>query len=417
LTSDDRGPLPMPSPTLNLSASISGHVWLYRGKRQDTWCAKWRDMRGQHEKRLGRNWTRKGPPPQGYLRKRDAEELLEEILVEARRGQLRKQDAGVTFRDVAEDWYAKGPMKRDWSASTRVDYRSVLDAHLLPAFGSRRIETITAAQFEQWRDGLANDGNRTRKTVNKIATQAHAVFEHAVDHFEVPTNVASKVKRLREPKGPGRLEFFSPQEVAQLAASAARGSHRHPSRPAVSDRERRLRAQADQQDAALFLTAALAGLRRSELLALRWDDVDFEHSLIRVHEGYSANESGKPKSRKSHMVPMADRLADALEELKQRDHHTTRDDLVFASRDGGPLDGSALRRRYLAARDAAGLRPLRFHDLRHTFASIAINVATVVQVQAWMGHADLKSTMRYLHHKSHADDARLLSAAFRTPET
>jgi integrase len=138
--------------------------------------------------------------------------------------------------------------------------------------------------------------------------------------------------------------------------------------------------------------------------------------LIRVHEGYSANESGKPKSRKSHMVPMADRLAEALEELKQRDHHTNRRDLVFAGRDGGPLDGSALRRRYLAARDAAGLRPLRFHDLRHTFASIAINVATVVQVQAWMGHADLKSTMRYLHHKSHADDARLLSAAFLTSE-
>src|SRR5262249_26798948 len=152
-------------------------------------------------------------------RKRDAEALLKEILVEARRGQLRQQDAGATFGDVAEDWYAKGPMKRDWSASTRVDYRSVLDAHLLPAFGSRRIEPITAAQFEQWRDGLANDGNRTRKTVNKIATQAHAVFEHAVDHFELSTNVASKVKRLREPKGPGRLEFFSPQEVAQLAAS------------------------------------------------------------------------------------------------------------------------------------------------------------------------------------------------------
>jgi integrase len=109
---------------------------------------------------------------------------------------------------------------------------------------------------------------------------------------------------------------------------------------------------------------------------------------------------------------MVERLAAALEELKSRGHHTGGRDHVFVSRLGTELDGSALRRRYLAARDAAGLRPLRFHDLRHTFASVAINVASITQVQAWMGHADVKTTMRYLHHKSRADDARLLSAAF-----
>jgi integrase len=63
--------------------------------------------------------------------------------------------------------------------------------------------------------------------------------------------------------------------------------------------------------------------------------------------------------------------------------------------------------------DGSALRRLRFHDLRHTFGSLAINVASIVQVQAWMGHADIQTTMRYLHHKSRADDAKLLSAAFR----
>jgi integrase len=58
------------------------------------------------------------------------------------------------------------------------------------------------------------------------------------------------------------------------------------------------------------------------------------------------------------------------------------------------------------------LRRLRIHDLRHTFGSLAINVASIVQVQAWMGRADIKTTIRYLHHRSRADDARLLSAAF-----
>ncbi len=71
------------------------------------------------------------------------------------------------------------------------------------------------------------------------------------------------------------------------------------------------------------------------------------------------------------------------------------------------MDGSALGRRYLKDREAAGLRELRFHDLRHTFDSLAINFASIVQVQAWIGHAKVTTTMRY--RKSRYDDARLLS--------
>ena len=406
----------MVSQAFDLTGPISGHVRLYRGKRRQTWCAKWRDHTGQHEKRLGQAWTGRGRPPQGFLRRRDAEALLEEILVDARRGRLRQQRIGVTFADVAEDWYARGPLARDWSPSTQRDYRSVLDTHLLPEFGTSRIEAITPEQFEQWRDRLAKDGKRSRKTVNKIATQAHAIFQHAVDRFGLAVNVASKVRRLRESSDPGRFDFFSPQEVELLVATASKGAHRDPSRPAISEAERTLRAEEDRQDGVIYLTAALAGLRRSELLALLWEDVDFEHSSIRVYEGYSARKTGKPKSRKSRTVPMIDQLAAALNDLKGREHHTARHDRVFISRLGTELDGSALRRRYIAARDAARLRPLRFHDLRHTFASVAINVASITQVQAWMGHADVKTTMRYLHHKSRIDDARLLSAAFH-PET
>jgi len=406
----------MQATILDPSAPISGHVYLREGKRRSAWYAKWRDQQGQHQKRLGPAWTSKGAPPPGRLRRRDAQAQLEEILVEARRGHLRQERTGLTFADVAEDWYERGRFERDWSASTQVDYRSVLDAHLLPEFGQRRIETITAKQIEQWRDRLATDGTRGRKTVNKIVTQAHAIFEHAVERFGLVVNVVAKVKRLRESGGVARFDFYSPEEIEKLVATAAKGAHRDPSRPAVSDTERALRTEEDEQDAAIYLTAALEGLRRSELLALLWEDIDFEQSSIRVYEAYSAKTKGKPKSRKSRTVPMVDRVADTLKRLKKRAHHTTRGDHVFVSRDGTPLDGSALRRRYLATLDAAGLRRLRFHDLRHTFGSLAINVASIVQVQAWMGHADIKTTMRYLHHKSRADDARVLSAAFR-PET
>jgi integrase len=113
---------------------------------------------------------------------------------------------------------------------------------------------------------------------------------------------------------------------------------------------------------------------------------------------------------------MVDNVAHTLKEAEEaRPPHRQRRPRLRKPR-GHPLDGSALRRRYLATLDAAGLRRLRFHDLRHTFGSLAINVASIVQVQAWMGHADIQTTMRYLHHKSRADDAKLLSAAFRPAE-
>ena len=89
-------------------------------------------------------------------------------------------------------------------------------------------------------------------------------------------------------------------------------------------------------------------------------------------------------------------------------------DLVFlGSVPDRKVNGDALSVRYRDVRDAAGLRPLRFHDLRHTFGSLAVDGgASLVQVQGWMGHSDIKTTMRYLHSKSRTADAELLGRAF-----
>jgi len=110
-------------------------------------------------------------------------------------------------------------------------------------------------------------------------------------------------------------------------------------------------------------------------------------------------------------------VAQALARLASRGLFTRDDDLVFPNAEGEHIDASALRRRYVRAVDEAGLRPLRFPDLRHTFGSLSINRASIVQVKAWMGHADIDTTMRYLHHKSRAGEARLLADAFAPPPT
>lgn len=171
-------------------------------------------------------------------------------------------------------------------------------------------------------------------------------------------------------------------------------------------------AAASVQDGAMYLTASFAGLRRGELVALRWRDVDFPAEAIRVRGSFSHGQVVSPKSGKVGTVPMVPAVAEALSALRDRDRFTRDDDLVFPSASGDHIDASALRRRYLRALRHASLRGLRFHDLRHTFGSLAINRASIVQVQAWMGHADIDTTMRYLHHKSQAGEAKLLAAAF-----
>ena len=227
-------------------------------------------------------------------------------------------------------------------------------------------------------------------------TNLHGVFEHAVEHHGLTVNPRREGQTTARVYDAARFDFYSPEEIEKLITTAAAGAQRDPSRPAVSDTERALRTAEDRQDSAIYLTAALSGLRRGELLALRWEDVDFEQSSIRVFEGYSANRAGKPKSRKSLTLPMVDKVADTLSALKDRGEHTAKGDLVFVNREGAHVDGSAPRRRYHATLDAAKLRRLRFHDLRHTFGSLSINVASIVQVQAWMGRADIQTTMRYL---------------------
>src|ERR1700744_6016522 len=99
--------------------SVSGHVRLRDGKRGGVWYVKWRDASGQHEKRLGRDWTGSGKPAPGFLREKEANAVLQAILVDARRGATAQARTGVTFKDVAEDWFSNGKLKRDWSASTR----------------------------------------------------------------------------------------------------------------------------------------------------------------------------------------------------------------------------------------------------------------------------------------------------------
>jgi integrase len=134
--------------------------------------------------------------------------------------------------------------------------------------------------------------------------------------------------------------------------------------------------------------------------------------VLRARASYAGGALTTPKSGKVRSVPLAPEVANALKRLYERERFTGEDDLVFPSQTGSYLAGSALRCRYRKALQTAGLRPLRFHDLRHTFGTRVIAKADIRRVQEWMGHADIQTTRRYLHYAPREDDAKLVAEAF-----
>jgi integrase len=367
----------------------SGHVFRLDRGRGPVWYAKYRLPDGrQVQKKIGPAWTERGRPPAGYVTKRLAEAWLRDVLDQARRGTLPGMvRTGATFADAAAEFLRYVADERGCKPSTLRDYRSVIEAHLLPRFGAERIEDVTPAMIEDSRASLGTD--LASRTKNKLLVILHGVFRRAQSVWGLPRNPVAGIEKHRH-RASGDIDVFAPEEVLAL-----------------------VRAASDEQDAAIYLTAAFTGLRRGELLALRWRDVDFAGQAIRVRSSYAGGQLATPKSGKVRSVPMAPDVAAALAVLGRRERWTGDEDLVFAGQGGGHLDGSALRRRYAAALRRAGLRPLRFHDLRHTFGTRMIAKADICRVQEWMGHADVQTTMKYLHGAPRDDDAVLVAEAFR----
>jgi len=182
------------------------------------------------------------------------------------------------------------------------------------------------------------------------------------------------------------------------------------------------RAAPDEQLAALFTVAAFTGLRQGEILALRWRHVDFANRILHVRRSLAAGTIAEdtPKSHRARSVPLSDQAMVALDRLSRREHFPGPDDLVFCTPVGGHRNDDDVRDAFYDALEAAELghlrakaEPIVFHDLRHTFGTqCAAKGIDLRRIQAWMGHANIATTMRYLHYVPQHDDAARLTAAF-----
>jgi integrase len=366
---------------------LSGSVYL-RPPRRDTWWMRYRLPDGTDSKRkIGRAWTKRGRPPEGYFTERMAEQVLREFLD----AHAHLSGPTPTFAVAADEYLRYCETDKGLRATTLRTYRNIVRRELKPEFGDKRISQVSVRDVIALREKLIARGIEA-STLNQHRTILVGIYKRARRAFAYfGPNPATEFDRARIVASQD-FDVYSVEEVEALA-----------------------RAASSDGDAALFRCAAYTGLRRSELLALRWRHLRFDLRVIQIKRGFT-EESGEelPKSHKVRTVPLVDQAFVELERLSRRPHFTRPDDLVFCNVVGEHMDGSALFRRYRKAARAAGLRDLPFHDLRHTFGTIAIAQpgVSVYDIKVWMGHANVATTEKYLHHAPQASAAERLSRAF-----
>ncbi len=309
-----------------------------------------------------------------------AKRLLTQRLYEADRGFVRSS-APVKFVDFVETWRRDHVETQQLKPSTRRGYESVIERHLVPAFGQRRIDRITSEDIRRFvkekQDGPSEKTDRplSNKTLINTMRLLNSIFNFAVATESLVKNPCKAVKLPRAERR--EMDFLRPEEVRSF-----------------------LGACTDEEMRCLFTTAVMTGMRRGELLALQWDDIDFNANVVRVRRSLSGGQIQTPKTEKSRRsIQVGPSLLGTLKEHKLRTGG--RSPFVFTTQRASLLDPDNLVKRvFEPALRATGIeRHIRFHDLRHTFASILINEgANLKFVSGQLGHASIMITLdRYSH--------------------
>jgi len=294
--------------------------------------------------------------------------------------------------------------------------------HISPHLGERKITDISTADVEALGRMLMKNG-LAPKSVRNILGFLHGVFEHGIDRGWLRENPARRAEKPRR-GGSGAnpdIQFLTVSELE--AVIRAMPDHIVIRAPAPTRRGRPGPAPPPSPDVlgpvlrVLILTAAMTGLRQSELLGLRWRDVDWTAQRIRVRNTFVRGEhssQGKSDLSTRRSVPMADRLAGELDRWSKRSEYRADGDLVFAHpQTGSPLDRSKVSKRFKTACRDAGVREVKFHDLRHTFATrLAASGQPLRTIQEFLGHADSKTTQIYAHYAPSEHEVQMVNDAF-----
>jgi integrase len=334
-----------------------------------------------------------------FKTRKQAEQFQIETAHKASRGDYVDPVKVPTFREVAEDWFQS---KTDRRPSHVADLRSRLDKHILPIFGPHRLDRITVAAVEKFRNDLRDQGYAHR-TINTILRIMGAVFKKAtrrgqcaknpVDNVDRAVAAAREIRPGEEADGSGDEVhpdcILTPDEIGRLLEAATPGLWR-----------------------TLIKTAFVSGARSGELLALRWTDLELPKQgpgKIAVRRSLSwARLKGEeirprfypPKTKAGiRTIRIPAELVSELRHWKLQCPPAV-DQLVFPAPDGGPMHRERLLRQgFYPALARARLRNVTFHSLRHSCASVLIKRGVALtDLQHHLGHANPVITLRVYSH-------------------
>lgn len=293
------------------------------------------------------------------------------------------------FGDFTDDWLRRQRV-RGLRPKTIESYEGTVNVHLRPVFADARLGAITRREVEAFVTTLAETGTRRGKkkqrvplsptTVNYALHVLKFILKDAVEQGYLTESPVAKVKPLRSPdRADGdRLQVLTPDEIGRLLDVA------------------------EEPFGSFYRLAIYSGMRRGELLALRWPEVDLHNGRVRVRrtrgrvkdgDAYRVME-GPVKTRASRRtidVPQSVLLALPASDVEG--------DYVFRNRDGGPLDPDNVDRAFKRHLTAAGLTEIRFHDCRHTHASLLIAADVHPKaIQSRMGHTSITTTLNTYGH-------------------
>ena len=327
-------------------------------------------------------------PKRRYVTGKTREEARQKLTraMADRDGGLVFEDGGLTVGEYVERWL-KDSVRGTVRQSTYETYEYMTYPHIVPALGRVKLKALTPVHVRSfYREKL--DGGLSSATVRKMHGVLQKALDQAVSDGLIPRNAA---KGIKLPQGKKKeIRPLSPDEARTLL-DTARGD--------------RLEA--------LYVLAISTGLREGELLAMRWEDVDLEDAVLRVSQTLT-REGGKvsvgpPKTKNSRRTvgltngaieALRGHLTRQLEEMERVGSLYRPGGLVFANEVGGIVNPSNLRNRSLKALlKRAGLPSIRFHDLRHTCATLLLsrNVNPKI-VSEMLGHSTIAITLDTYSH-------------------